>query len=240
VPTLSTPKLSETIFGDTDLTGQKRVWTRATHWSQIIDTPTLGKSGSVAASAFCGAGRGAAGLPDDLLTILPSLLERAHPVHSPDSSATPPHNKTRICERLHEDIRTKGVRLLVCATEDMKTANEFAPRIDQSIHLLTPLTRLSEHSLTSRWVQKEFFRKRLSRRTGHGRTFLFLFFSVRVRLHEAVMQVTVGWASDVKRGTATLGDFTRMERPRRIPQAFVRLLRDLQAAEDAKKYDVAP
>lgn len=127
-----------------------------------------------------------------------------------------------LAERLYADLQNKRVRCWY-APEDMKIGDEFRSRIDASIHLHDRLLlTLSEHSIKSRWVQKEV-ETAFEKEAKGNRLVLF-----PIRLDEAVMDMTVGWAADIRR-QRHIGDFTQWKEHDAYQQAFTRLLRDLKA-----------
>jgi hypothetical protein len=80
---------------------------------------------------------------------------------------------------------------------------------------------LSEHSLTSDWVEQEV-ETAFEQERQRKETVLF-----PVRLDEAVMQEAVGWAAHLKR-TRNIGDFSLWQEHEPYQKAFQRLLRDLR------------
>jgi hypothetical protein len=105
----------------------------------------------------------------------------------------------------------------------MKIGDEFRSRIDTSIHLHDRLLLiLSEHSIKSRWVQKEV-ETAFEKEEKEHRLVLF-----PLRLDNAIMEMTVGWAADIRR-QRHIGDFTQWKEHDSYQQAFRRLLRDLKA-----------
>jgi hypothetical protein len=124
---------------------------------------------------------------------------------------------------LRADLQDKGVRTWF-ALEDLKIGDEFRPRIDESIQVYDRLLLiLSEHSVKSRWVQKEV-ETAFEKEEKENRIVLF-----PVRIDEAVMHSTVGWAADIRR-QRHIGDFRRWKNHHAYQKAFSRLLRDLKAA----------
>lgn len=104
-------------------------------------------------------------------------------------------------QRLHADLQDSGVRCWV-APHNMKIGDEFRSRIDQAIHLHDCLLRiLSEHSVSSRWVQKEV-ETAFEKEDRDNRLVLF-----PVHVDSAIMDSTVGWAADIRR-QRYIGDFT--------------------------------
>ena len=127
-------------------------------------------------------------------------------------------------ERLHADLRNKGVRCWF-APEDLKIGAEIRVGIDESIRLHDKLLLvLSETSVKSQWVQQEV-ETALAKEREQGRTVLF-----PIRLDEAVMQIGTGWPAYLK-NTRNIGDFTHWKDHDSYQKAFARLLRDLKAEE---------
>ena len=127
--------------------------------------------------------------------------------------------------------RTKGVRCWF-APEDMKIGDEFRSRIDQAIHVPERLLLiLSEQSVKSRWVQKEV-ETAFEKEDKEQRFVLF-----PIRVDEAVMETTAGWAADIRR-QRHIGDFTRWKDHDAYQKAFDRLLRDL-TTEDKEEHKKA-
>jgi len=83
---------------------------------------------------------------------------------------------------------------------------------------------LSEHSIKSQWVQKEV-ETAFEKEEKEHRLDLF-----PLRLDDAVMDMTVGWAADIRR-QRHIGDFTQWKEHDVYQQAFARLLQDLTTAE---------
>jgi hypothetical protein len=104
----------------------------------------------------------------------------------------------------------------------LKTGDEFRSVIDASIQVYDRLLLiLSEHSVKSRWVQKEV-ETAFEKEGKEDRIVLF-----PVRIDEAVMQSAVGWAVDIRR-QRHVGDFRQWKDHDAYQKAFQRLLRDLK------------
>jgi hypothetical protein len=161
-----------------------------------------------------------AGVPDDMITYSKSLVGQPFQYYSCFISYS--SRDEALAQRLHADLQDKGVRCWF-APEDLKIGDEFQSRIDESIHVYDRLLLiLSEHSVKSRWVQKEVesaFEK-------EGKEDRIVLFSVRI--DEAVMDSAVGWVADIRR-QRHIGDFRRWKDHDAYRQAFQRLLRDLKA-----------
>lgn len=104
----------------------------------------------------------------------------------------------------------------------MKIGDEFRSCIDQAIHVHDRLVLiLSEHSVNSRWVQKEV-ETAFEKEERETRLVLF-----PVRVDNAVMNSTVSWAADIRR-QRHIGDFSQWKNHDAYEKAFSRLLRDLR------------
>ena len=101
------------------------------------------------------------------------------------------------------DLQAKGVRVWF-APHDMKIGARIRPTIDESIRVYDKLLlMLSDHSVSSQWVEQEV-EAALDRERGHeGKTVLF-----PVRIDDAVMKSKAGWPA-LLRNTRNVGDFTR-------------------------------
>lgn len=129
-----------------------------------------------------------------------------------------------LAKRLYGDLQAKRVHCWF-APEDMKTGDKIRSRIDEAIHMQDKLLLLlSEHSLTSSWVEVEV-ESALEKEQRQGREVLF-----PVRIDESVMQTSQAWAKQLRR-SRHIGDFTRWTDPQAYNQAFEKLLRDLKAQE---------
>ena len=121
------------------------------------------------------------------------------------------------------DLQFYGIHSFF-SPEDLKIGDKFWHRIDESIRLYDKLlVVLSEHSVSSTWVEREVmaaFEKEQQRNT------LVL---LPIKLDEAVKNTTAPWAADIRR-SRHLGDFTHwQENYATYQKAFSRLLRDLKA-----------
>jgi hypothetical protein len=211
---LSQVVLYETVLGNTDLTTVRGLETCYHRGPSILDHSTIAKSGPLPLAFLRGCG-----LPDALIDYLPSLLNEPIQYYSCFISyASKDH---ALAERLHADLQNKGVRCWF-APEDMKIGDEFRSRIDASIHVHDRLLLiLSEHSIKSPWVQTEV-ETAFEKEAKEHRLVLF-----PLRLDDAVMDVTIGWAATIRR-QRHIGDFTQWKDHDVYQKAFDRLLRDLK------------
>lgn len=162
-----------------------------------------------------------AGVPEDFITYIKSLVGQPFQYYSCFISYS--SRDEALAQRLHADFQDKGVRCWF-APEDLKIGDEFRSRIDESIQVYDRLLLiLSEHSVKSRWVQKEV-ETAFEKEGKENRVVLF-----PIRIDEAVMHSAVGWAADIRR-QRHIGDFRQWKDHDAYQKAFQRLLRDLKAA----------
>lgn len=204
-----------TIFGNTDLSEVKGLETIKHEGPSTIGIDTLFSSKGQIPEVFL---RGA-GVPDVLITYLPSLLNQ--PIQYYSCFISYSAKDTPLATRLHADLQQAGVRCWF-APEDMKIGDKIRPRIDESIRVHEKLLLiLSEHSLASDWVEHEV-EAALEQERQRKETVLF-----PIRVDEAVMRSEIGWAAHIKR-TRHIGDFQKWEGHESYQQAFQRLLKDLK------------
>jgi TIR domain/Pentapeptide repeats (8 copies) len=214
---LSEAALRHTIFGSTALTGVKGLDLCRHEGPSIIDFLTLRtlKSSDPLPTAFL---RGV-GLPDNVIDYLPSLLNEAIQLYSCFISYS--SKDQAFAERLHADLQNKGVRCWF-APDHMRIGDKIIDAIDEAIRLRDKvLLILSEGAVASDWVEGEVTRALDEERT---RKQVVLF---PVRIDDAVMQTTKGWAR-LLRGQRNIGDFTRWKEHDSYQSSFERLMRDLR------------
>ena len=124
-------------------------------------------------------------------------------------------------EQLYTDLLSSGVHCWF-APEHMKIGDKIWDQTDKGIQLYDKfLLVLSEHAVTSDWVEKEvetaFEEERLQNK-------LILF---PIRLDDAVMSTRQAWAADIRR-MRYIGDFARWQSPEAYRRALNRLLCDLK------------
>ena len=126
-------------------------------------------------------------------------------------------------ERLHADLQAKGVRIWF-APHDLPIGARIRPAIDESIRVYDKLLLvLSEHSVSSQWVEQEVETALAKEREQEGKVVLF-----PLRIDDAVMEIKSGWPALLK-NTRNVGDFTHWKEHDSYQKAFDRLLRDLKA-----------
>jgi uncharacterized protein YjbI with pentapeptide repeats len=221
---LSRAWLFLTIFGNIDLSEVKGLETVDHAAPSTIGIDTIYRSQGRIPEAFL---RGA-GVPDAFITYARSLI--AHPIEFYTVFISYSSHNQAFAKRLYTDLQSSGVRCWF-APEDLKIGDKIRPRIDESIRLYDKLLLvLSQHSVTSQWVEQEV-ETALEKERKEQRTVLF-----PIRLDETVMEIEGGWPALI-RNTRTIGDFTRWKRHDAYQKALDRLLRDLKA--EASKLEAA-
>jgi TIR domain/Pentapeptide repeats (8 copies) len=214
---LSEAGLRHTVFGSTTLTGVKGLNLCHHEGPSVVDFPTLRtlRSSDPLPTAFL---RGV-GLPDNVIDYLPSLLNTAIQLYSCFISYS--SKDEAFAERLHADLQNNGVRCWF-APHDMRIGAKIIDAIDEAIRLRDKvLLILSEDAIASDWVEGEVTRA-LDEERKRKQVVLF-----PVRLDDAVMQTSEGWAR-MLRGQRHVGDFTRWKDHDSYQKGFDRLMRDLR------------
>jgi hypothetical protein len=211
---LTAARLGDTVFGSTALTKVKGLVQCHHDGPSIVDWKTLENSGLLPVAFLRGIG-----LPDRLIEYLPSLLNEATQHYSCFISYS--SKDQDFAERVHADLQNKGVRCWF-APHDMPIGAKIIDALDEAIRLRDKvLLILSEGAIASNWVEGEVTRALDEERT---RKQVVLF---PVRLDDAVMQTSEGWAR-LLRGQRNIGDFTGWKQPDSYQRGFERLMRDLR------------
>jgi uncharacterized protein YjbI with pentapeptide repeats len=146
--------LFSTVFADVDLSGVIGLETCHHEGPSILDHRTLGRSGRLPLAFLRGCG-----LPDDLISFLPSLLGgRAIEYHSCFISYSA-HDQD-FADRLHADLQNHGVRCWF-APHNIQGGRKLHEQIDEAIRIHDKLLLiLSPTSMTSEWVKTEIGKAR--------------------------------------------------------------------------------
>jgi hypothetical protein len=167
------------------------------------------------------------GVPESFIIQIPALVEAARLNRFNSCFISYSSTDQEFAERLHADLQSKGVRIWF-APHDMKIGARIRPTIDESIRVYDKLLLvLSEHSVSSQWVEQEVETALAREREQEGKTVLF-----PIRVDDAIMEIKSGWPALLK-NTRNVGDFTRWKDHDSYQKAFDRLLRDLRAEEKA-------
>jgi TIR domain/Pentapeptide repeats (8 copies) len=214
---LSMAFLSETVFGDTDLTRAKGLETCHHIGPSTIDHRTLQRSGPLPLPFLRGVG-----LPDNLIDYLPSLLNQPIQFYSCFISYSSKDQEFADC--LHADLQNKGVRCWF-APHDMPIGAKIIDAIDEAIRLRDKvLLILSENSVTSDWVEGEVTRS-LDEERERKQVVLF-----PIRIDDTVLETTKPWTR-LLRGQRNIGNFSRWKDHDAYQKGLDRLLRDLKVAQ---------
>ncbi len=207
--------LSHTVLGDTDLGAATDLESIEHAGPSVIDFATIARSWPVPVGFLRGCG-----LPDQFIDYLPSLVGQAIEFYSCFISYS--SRDDDFAKRLHADLQDKNVRCWF-APKDLPIGAKQREFIDESIRVHDKLLLvLSEHSVKSGWVEKEFATA-IEAHEKTGRSALF-----PIRLDDSVMQIDAGWPADVRR-IWNIGDFTHWKDHDSYQQALERLLHDLKA-----------
>jgi hypothetical protein len=192
---LSDTQLIETVLSATNLAQAKGLESCKHDGPSTIDHRTLTESWPLPLVFLRGVG-----LPDRLIEYLPSLIGEAIQYYACFISYSS-HDQD-FAERLHNDLQSKGVRCWF-APEDLKIGQRIRHGIDEAIRVHDKLLLiLSEHSVTSQWVEQEV-ESALEQERQAGKTILF-----PIRLDDAVMTMTSGWPR-LLRNTRNIGARSR-------------------------------
>jgi hypothetical protein len=146
---LSEVRLSETTFGNTDLTDVVGLDSCIHHRPSTIDYRTLAKSWPLPEVFLRGCG-----LPDTLIAYLPSLLSKGA-IQFYSCFISYSHADKSFARRLHDTLQGRGIR---CWLDEKKLlpGDDIYHRVDEGIRLWDKvLLCCSENSLTSWWVDNE-------------------------------------------------------------------------------------
>jgi hypothetical protein len=210
-----TTRFSYTIFAWVDLCAIEGLDTVIHNGPSSVDVKTVQLPEGETRIHFL---RGA-GFSDTFIDYLPALLTAAIQYESCFISYA--HQDEALAQRLYKDLQNKGVRCWF-APEDMKIGDRIRSRIDQAIHLQEKLLLLlSEHSLTSSWVEVEV-EAALEKEQRQGCDVLF-----PVRLDDAVMHTSQAWAATLRR-MRHIGDLTNWQDDAVYQQRLAELLNHLK------------
>jgi uncharacterized protein YjbI with pentapeptide repeats len=213
---LSEATLAYTTFVAVDLSTVKGLETVKHIGPSSIGIDTIYRSQGNISEAFL---KGA-GVPDSFIDYMRSLVGKPIDYYSCFISYS--SKDDAFARRLHADLQSNNVRCWF-APEDMKIGDRIRSRIDESIRSYDKLLLvLSEHSVSSKWVEFEVEAAMDKEQEGKPPV-LF-----PVRLDNTVLESTTAWAAHIKR-TRHIGDFTSWKQHDEYQKAFTRLLRDLKA-----------
>jgi hypothetical protein len=220
--------LYETLFIDTWLTDVVGLDACDHHGPSTLDHRTLAKSGQLPLKFLRGCG-----LPENLITYVPSLLNQAIQFYSCFISYN--HTDRDFARRLHDTLQGRGIRCWL-DEKQLLPGQSIYDEIDRGIRLWDKfLLCCSEHSLTSWWCNDEIekvFAKEQALMKERKEEVLLL---VPLDLDSYVFK---GWKS----GKATqiqkrvVADFKRWKQSHsKFEEQVEKLIRALRADENARE-----
>jgi len=160
---LSGAIVDQTRFGNNDLSTTQGLRTVRHLGPSTIGIDTLYKSEGKIPNKFLSE----AGIPDDFLTFVPSLVAPAIQFYSCFISYS--HQDETFSQRLHSRMRSENLRVWY-APEDMKGGKKLHEEIFRAIQIHDKLLLvLSENSMKSEWVTTEIRRARKVEREENRR-----------------------------------------------------------------------
>lgn len=215
-----------TIFGNTDLSTVIGLETILHRGPSSIGIDTLFRSDGKIPEVFL---RGA-GVPEDFITFVPSLVGSAIEFYSCFISYS--HQDEEFSRRLHARMRSEGLRVWY-APEDMKAGRKLHEEIFRAIQIHDKLLLvLSEDSMKSEWVMTEIRRAKKVEREENRRKL----FPIRLVDFETIEKWECFDADSGKDLAAEvreyyIPDFSNWKDHDSFEQEFAKLLRDLRATE---------
>jgi len=155
------------VISDCDLSTAKNLENAVHRGPSYLDSLTLMRSKSIPDGFLRGAG-----IPEDLITYLPSLRGESLPIEFYSCFISYSHHDEEFCRRLHPRMQQEKMRVWY-APEDMKAGQYLLDQIDQAIRVHDKLLLvLSEESMASDWVAMEISRA-IHREETEGKRVLF-------------------------------------------------------------------
>ena len=216
-----------TVFIDNDLSAVNGLDAVNHHAPSTIGIDTLFKSGGKIPEVFL---RGA-GVPEDFITFVPSLVGRAIEFYSCFISFG--HHDEAFSHRLHSRMRSENLRVWF-APEDMRAGRKVHEQIFRAIQIHDKLLLvLSESSMRSEWVMTEIRRAKKVERKENRRKL----FPIRLVDFETIQKWECFDADSGKDLAAEvreyyIPDFSSWKDHDSFESEFAKLLRDLRATEN--------
>jgi hypothetical protein len=225
---LSEAILSDTTFGDNDLSetqGLDRIRHRG---PSRIDLTTLLRSGGKIPESFL---RGC-GIPDTIIEYLPALIGAMEPIQFHSSFISYSTKDEDFAHRLYSRMRDHHLRVWF-APEDMKGGAKLHEQIDQAIRIHDKLVLvLSEQSIQSEWVMTEIRKARKAElRDNRRKLFPIRLVDMDTLRDWECFDADTGKDLAVEVREYFIPDFTRWKDHDSFERAFARFLKDLQATE---------
>lgn len=148
--------LGGSIFGNVDLSVAKGLEKVVHRGPSVIGVDTLYRSGGKIPESFL---RGC-GVPDDLVTYLPSLIGAKQSIQFYSCFISHSHKDEDFSKRLHSRLRAEHIRVWF-APEDLRGGEKLLEQIDHAIQIHDRLLLvLSKNSMESEWVMSEIRKAR--------------------------------------------------------------------------------
>lgn len=209
-------QLAVVTFGNNDLSTAKGLDTALHRGTSTIDVVTIYHSGKNIPTVFL---RGC-GVPDALIAKIALLSETDEAKQFQSCFISYSTKDQEFAEMLYSDLLKAGVQCWF-APEDLKIGDKINSRIDESIWAYDKLLLvLSQHSVSSQWVEKEVGTA-LDREAKENRIIL-----LPIRLDGAVMDAIAGWPADIRR-LRVIGDFQNWRDKSIYQKSLQRLLRGI-------------
>lgn len=222
---LTDARLDDTIFGNTDLSAVSGLDSCVHFGPSVLDYRTLAKSGQLPLLFLRGCG-----LPDHLITYLPSILNQ--PIEFYSCFISYSTQDQAFADRLYADLQNKGVRCWF-APHDIQSGKKLHEEIDEAIRVYDRLLLiLSSASMNSEWVKTEIAQAR-RREAQEKRRMLF---PISLAEFETVRQWK-NFDADIGKDSAReireyyIPDFSRRKDHDSYESEFGNLLKSLRAVE---------
>lgn len=219
-------RLDRTVFGDVDLRNVNHLESVLHSGPSIIGIETLFRSDGKIPEVFLRD----AGIPEDFITFVPSLVGRAIEFYSCFISFS--HKDEEFSRRLHSRMRAANLRVWY-APEDMKGGRKLHEEIFTAIQLHDKLLLvLTENSMNSEWVVSEIRRAKKVEREECRRKL----FPIRLVDFDAIQKWNCFDADSGKDLAVELReyyipDFSGWKDHDAFEREFEKLYRDLKATE---------
>ena len=221
-------RIKYAVFGNNDLSTVKGLDDIYHFGPSTIGIDTLYRSGGKIPDKFLRE----CGVPDELITYLPSLLSAKQSIEFYSCFISYSHNDEEFAKRLHSRLRDARIRVWF-APEDIKGGEKLYEQIDHAIQVHDRLlVILSEHSLRSEWVVTEIRKARKTEIKEKRRKL----FPIRLVDYEMIREwecfdADTGKDLAVELREYFIPDFSNWKDHESFEGAFDRLLKDLRAAE---------